>query len=125
MKPTEQQDFICVVSFLPIKSWKYLIPFMMMQSKVLKQIKNSKGNINYAVKNDFIKKNFWTFSIWEDHKSIMLFKQTEPHSTAIKKYKKWAGEGSAFVMWMCQSKEINWTEALTKLQNPSYHYEKG
>ncbi len=124
VKPTEQeqQDFICVASFLPLKSWKYIIPFLIMSQKVLKQIKNSKGIINYGVKNGYINKNFWTFSIWEDHRAMMMFVHTEPHTTAIKKYKKWARDDSAFVIWMCQSKEINWKEALTKLETPTYYY---
>jgi hypothetical protein len=124
VKSTKQQEFICIATFLPLKSWKYIIPFMMLSSKVLKQIRNSKGIVNHAVKTNFAKKFFWTLSIWNDKESIRLFVPTEPHATAIKRFTQWAGDGSAFVEWTSKSKEINWPEALTKLQNPTFYYKK-
>ncbi len=71
--------------------------FMMLSSKVLKHIKNSKGIVNHAVKANFAKKFFWTLSIWNDKKSIRLFVPAEPHATAIKRFTQWAGDDSAFV----------------------------
>ncbi len=124
VKQTEQREFICVATFLPIKSWKHIIPFMMLSSKVLKQIKNSKGIVNHDVKANFAKKFFWTLSIWNDKESVRLFVPAEPHATAIKKFTQWAGDGSAFVEWTSNSKEINWPEAFARLQNPTFYYKK-
>jgi hypothetical protein len=97
-KAIEQNDFIHVATFLPLKSWKHLISFQLLTSRVLKQIKNSKGIVNYAAKADFTKKHFWTLSIWKYHDSVRLCVISEPHATAVKKFTKWAGEGSAFVV---------------------------
>ena len=124
VKPAEQQEFICVATFLPLKSWKYIIPFMMLSSKVLRQIKNSKGIANHAVKANFAKNFFCTLSIWNDKESIRLFVPAEPHATAIKKFTQWAGDGSAFVEWTSKSMEINWPEAITRLQSPTFYYKK-
>ena len=124
VKPAEQQEFICVATFLPLKSWKHIIPFMMLSSKVLKQIKNSKVIVNHAVKANFKKKFFWTLSIWNDKESVRLFVPTEPHATAIKRFTQWAGDGSAFVEWTSKSREINWSEAFARLQNPTFYYKK-
>jgi hypothetical protein len=52
----KQEEFLWVATFLPLKSWKYMIPFQVMTSKVLKQAKETKGVMNYAVKADFPKK---------------------------------------------------------------------
>lgn len=123
-KRTEQQDYICVATFLPLNRWRDLIPFMMLSRKVLKQIKNSKGIANYAVKADLSKKKFWTLSIWNDIESVKSFVLKEPHATAIKKFTEWAGKGSAFVEWTGSSKEINWSEAMIKLKNPTFYYNK-
>ena len=123
-KRIEQKEFVCVATFLPLKCWTDLIPFMMLSRKVLKQIKNSKGIANYAVKADLPKKNFWTLSIWNDTESLKQFVPQEPHATAIKKFTEWAGEGSAFVEWTKPSKEINWSEAMIKLENPTFYYKK-
>src|SRR5919107_360565 len=100
-----------VATFLPLKSWRYMIPFQLMTSKVLKQAKESLGIVNYAVKADFPKKHFWTISIWNDRYSM-------------KKFEVWAGHGSAFADWTSSSNSIDWEEAMRRLQNPTFHYRK-
>jgi hypothetical protein len=95
-----------------------------MTLRVLNQIKQSKGIINYAVKAEFTKKYFWTVSSWENQDSLKSFIMTEPHATAIKKFTEWSGEGSAFVEWTDQSSSINWAEALKQLKNPTFYYKK-
>ncbi|MDQ5868809.1 MAG: hypothetical protein M3530_03670 [Thermoproteota archaeon] len=120
----KQSNFMFVATFLPLKSWKYMIPFQQMTSKVLKQIKLSKGVVNYAVKADFRKKYFWTVSIWKDQDSLRRFVIAEPHATAIKKFTEWSGDDSAFAEWASQSDAIDWAEALIKLQNPTFYYKK-
>ncbi len=52
----------------------------------------------------FTKKHFWTLSILEDHISVRVFVISEPHASAFKKFTKWAGEISAFLVWDSQSK---------------------
>lgn len=95
-----------------------------MTSKVLKQIKQSKGVVNYVVKADFPTKHFWIVSIWEDQDSLRSFMMAEPHATAVKKFSEWSGKGSAFVEWTDQSDSINWIEALKKLKDLSFNYKK-
>ncbi len=120
----KQSNFMFVATFLPLKSWKYMIPFQQMTSKVLKQIKLSKGVVNYAVKADFPRKYFWTLSIWKDQDSLRRFVTAKPHATAVKKFTEWSGNDSAFVEWTSQSDAIDWVEALKKLQNPTFYYKK-
>ncbi len=48
----------------------------------------------------------------------------EPHTTAMKKFEEWAGDGSAFVEWTSPSSSIDWTEAMKRLENPSFYYKK-
>jgi hypothetical protein len=123
-KKQQEEEFIRVATFLPLKSWKYMVPFQLMTSKVLKQVKQTKGVVNYAVKADFPKKHFWTLSIWKDQNSLRRFVMAEPHATAIKKFTEWAGEDSAFVEWTSSTDSIDWTEALERLKNPSFYYKK-
>ena len=120
--PDSEMDFTCVATFLPLKSWKYMISFQLMTWKVSKQVKRSEGLVNYAVKANFPKKHFWTFSIWKDKVSLRRFISQEPHAIAVKKFEIWAGEGSAFVEWASQSDKIDWREALQRLQNPTFYY---
>lgn len=58
-----EMGFICVATFLPLRSWKYMIPFQLMTWKVLKQIKLSEGIVNYAVKANFPKTFLYLYTI--------------------------------------------------------------
>ena len=120
----KQVHFLCVATFLPLRSWKYMIPFQLLTLTVLRQIKQTKGVVNYAVKADFPRKHFWTASVWKDQHSLKSFMIAEPHPTAVKKFSEWSGDGSTFVEWTDRSDSINWTYALKKLQNPTYYYKK-
>ena len=119
-----QEKYIHVATFLPLKSWRYMIQFQLMTSKVLKQAKQSHGIVDYAVKADFAKRHFWTLSIWKDRNSMRQFVMAEPHATAMKKFEQWAGNGSAFVDWASPKSSIDWEEAIRRLQNPTFYYNK-
>jgi hypothetical protein len=100
------------------------VQLQLLTLKVLKQIKQTEGAINYAVKADFLRKRFWTASVWKNRYSLRSFMTAEPHATAVKNFFEWSGGGSAFVEWTDQSTSIDWTFALKKLQNPTYYYKK-
>jgi hypothetical protein len=121
---SQQKKFLCIATFLPLKSWKYVIPFQLMTSKVLKQIKQNEGVTNYAVKANFLKKHFLDTFYLEGSQFSQTVCYVRTHATAIKKFDKWAGEGSVFVEWSSQSDMIDWTEALRKLQEPTFYYKK-
>ena len=121
---TPQKKYIHAATFLPLKSWLHMIPFQLMTSKVLKQARQSHGMVDYEVKADFPKKHFWTLSIWKDRESMRQFVMAEPHVTAMKKFEVWAGDGSAFADWTSSSSSINWEEAMRRLQNPTFYYNK-
>jgi uncharacterized protein DUF3291 len=121
---TQEKKYFHAATFLPIKSWRHMIPFQLMTSKVLRQAKHSHGILDYAVKADFPKKHFWTLSIWKDRESMRQFVMTEPHLTAMEKFDEWAGDGSAFADWTSSSTSIDWEEAMRRLQNPTFYYNK-
>jgi hypothetical protein len=99
-----------------------MIPFQLMTSKVLKQVKQNKGVVNYAIKANFLKKHFWTFFIWEENDPLSKFVLSEPHASAVNKFNEWAGEGSAFVEWSSESELIDWREAFKRLEVPTFYY---
>jgi len=55
-------------------------------------MKESKGIVDYVVKANFPKKHFRILPICKDKDSLRRFVTTEPHATAVKKFKIWAGE---------------------------------
>jgi hypothetical protein len=115
----KNDHFLYVATFLPLKSCKYMIPFQLLTLRILRQIKQTKGVINYAVKADFPRKHFWIASVWKDQHSLRSFMIAEPHATAVRKFSEWSGDGSAFVEWTDRSDSINWTFASKKTPEPN------
>ena len=117
-------EFHCVATFLPVRSWTSMIPFLRMSGRVEKQLKQTRGLARYSVRADFLRKRFWTLTVWKDKKFIDSFVQLEPHAEAVRKFKDWAGEGAAFVEWSTANSSIDWDIAMQKLNTPTFYYKK-
>jgi hypothetical protein len=117
-------EFHCIATYLPIRSWGHVIPFLKITGQVEKQLKHTSGLARYSLRADFLRKQFWTLTIWKDKKFVESFVQLEPHAEAVRKFKDWAGEGAAFVEWDSTSGSIDWNTALQKLNNPTFYYKK-
>jgi hypothetical protein len=115
-------EFVCIATFLPVRRWRDIIPFLRMTSRVERQLKETKGLIRYGLRTDFFRKYFWTYTVWKDRGSVNIFVRAEPHSMAVERFKEWAGEGPAFVEWNCTDASINWKEAMERLKNPTFYY---
>ncbi len=121
--PAAQNEYLCVATFLPVRSWTNVIPFLRMSSRVQEQLSRSRGVVRYGVKTDIPRKRFWTLSVWADKKLMREFVTTEPHLTAMKKFESWAGEGGAsFAEYSSTTGEIDWEEAERQLRNPTFHF---
>ncbi|HYW00480.1 MAG TPA: hypothetical protein VE862_03365 [Candidatus Acidoferrum sp.] len=118
----EGSEFHCVATFLPVRSWGYVIPFMKMSGRVEEQLKQTLGLSRYSVRADFLHKRFWTLTVWKDKKFVESFVQVEPHAEAVRKFKDWAGKGAAFVEWNSTNSAIDWDTAMQKLKAPTFYY---
>ena len=86
---TDVSEFTIVATYLPLKKWRYIIPFLRMSGRIEKQVKKNSGVVRYGVRTDFTKKRFWTYSVWKSSEEMRHFVPLEPHGTAIKKFVKW------------------------------------
>lgn len=117
-----RDEFLCIATFLPMRRWQDVIPFLRMSSRVEKQLKATQGLVRYGLRANFFRKRFWTFSVWADRYSVNAFVAGEPHATAVGRMSEWAGEGAAFVEWHSSDGSIQWNEALERLKKPSSYY---
>lgn len=118
----EQDSYLHVATYLPLGRQRYSLGFMVMTWRLIQQLKNTSGLLRFSLKAHPLSKDYWTYSIWTDRASMNRFVGQKPHTVALKKFKKWAGEGAAFVEWHAASEQIDWSSALQKLQNPTYYY---
>ncbi len=115
-------QFLSIATFLPIRSWFHVIPFLRMSLQIQRQLKKTDGLVRYDLRANLLHKEFWTLSVWKDRAAANAFIVTEPHATAVGKFEKWAGRGAAFVQWNSSDATIDWNEALRRLQNPTFYY---
>jgi hypothetical protein len=118
----QRQPFVFVVTYLPLKSWMKIIPFIRLSGKVEKQLRSSRGSIRYALKTDIPHKKFWTLSVWENEEDMALFSRSEPHRTAMKKFYYWGTDKAAIAQWAGTISKIDWEEAIRRLEKPMFHY---
>ena len=45
-------EFVCIATYLPLRSWRHVVPFLSMSGRVQNQLKQTRGLARYAVKTD-------------------------------------------------------------------------
>ncbi len=121
VNPPTGKEFLSIATFLPVRRWLDVIPFLRMSSRVSGQLMKSEA-IRFGVKTDLLRKRFWTVSVWSDRVAMRRFVAAEPHATAVKRFARWAGQGAAFVEWTSEDGSIDWDVAKEKMKEPSFYY---
>ena len=115
-------ELLCVATYLPLRRYRDIIPFMRMTFRIEKQLKGSPGLVRYGLRTDIPKKRFWTFSVWKDKASANSFVREQPHHQAVELFARWAGKGAAFVEWSSAEAPIDWGKAMERLRIPMFYY---
>ncbi|HKA54320.1 MAG TPA: hypothetical protein VKJ47_11725 [Candidatus Binatia bacterium] len=122
LRADAEGEFLCVATFLPVQRWRDVLPFLRMTSQVERQLAEAEGLVRYGLRADLLHKRFWTFTVWQGRDAANAFVAAEPHATAVRRFREWAGTGAAFVEWRSAEGSINWDEALRRLQHPTFSY---
>jgi hypothetical protein len=123
VNPPAGNELVSIATFLPVRRWVDVVPFLRLSSKVSGQLMKS-DVVRFGVKTDLLRKRFWTISVWSDRVAMRRFVATEPHATAVKKFAKWAGADAAFAEWTDAEGSIDWDLAKEKMKNPSFYYSR-
>ncbi|MEE9249096.1 MAG: hypothetical protein V3U79_10425 [Dehalococcoidia bacterium] len=115
-------ELVVVATYLPLRNFWDIIPFMRMSRRVEEQLKEAHGLIRYGLRAKLLRQRFWTCSVWADRASVDSFVSAEPHASAMQRFKKWSGKDVAFVEWRTRDDAIDWTDALERLKNPINQY---
>ena len=62
--------------------------------------------------------------MWSDRDAVRDFVRAEPHATAVKRFESWAGDGAAFVEWEPAGSQLDWTDAMRRLEQPTFYYKR-
>lgn len=114
--PKAGEKVLCIATFLPLRRWRDVIPFLKMSVRIETQARKSPGLISYGLKTRLPRKQFWTLSVWDARPSVRAFVESEPHATAVIKFEKWGGPDAAFTDWESSDSDPTWATALDKLK---------
>ena len=103
-------------TYIPVRSYRFLIPFFRNSAKVEKQATATAGLIEYQLQADPIARRFWTVSLWTDPNLLAAFVKTEPHASAMRVFPQWAAPGYGSVEWTSDSAAIDWPDVERRLR---------
>lgn len=72
-------NLVGLVSKLSLCRYRAIPKFLRMTRQIQSQLANSEGLVGYALRTDFLRRTFWTISIWESEKSLQNFVRENPH----------------------------------------------
>ncbi len=113
---TPADKYLAVATFVPIAHWRHVLGSFRLSNRVEQQLKKTPGVIAYSLAVDLPRRHFWTLTVWSDPAAVAAFTSSEPHATAVEKFKTWAGKGAAFVNWETADAALNWKDAFSHLQ---------
>jgi hypothetical protein len=114
--------YTIVATYLPLRSFSYVIAFLRLSSKIDAQLRLSKGIVKYSLRTDIPRKLFCTLSVWMNRDDMALFSRSEPHRTAMKKFYDWGTDAAGIAEWTSPSPELDWAEAEKRLETPMFRY---
>jgi quinol monooxygenase YgiN len=76
--PDPNSDVIALLSYLPLKSYRRVLPFFY-TAQVVNQLACAEGLLGYSVLSHLLSKRFWTLSAWKSEAALRTFINHPPH----------------------------------------------
>ena len=116
--PDPNRDFLAVLSYLPLKSYWRLLPFVVYTAQIVKQLAISDGLLGYSLLARPFSKQFWTLSVWDGDGALRGFVQRPPHARIMTALTRHMGKTS-FVRWTVKGSQLplQWDDALRRFQS--------
>ena len=113
--PNPDDDFIAVLSYLPLKSYWRLPPFFLYSAQVVRQLASAQGLVGYSFLAHLHSKQFWTLSAWKSEEALQSFVQHGPHIRIMTAMAPHMDE-TKFVRWAVKGLHLplNWDDALSR-----------
>jgi hypothetical protein len=106
---------IVSITRLRVRSWRYLLPFIVYAFRTSRQAKSAPGNIAVSLLRD-THNTFWTRTVWTTGAALKAFMLSGPHRQVMPRLLEWCDEASV-VRWEQETDlEPGWHEAHQRLQ---------
>lgn len=78
-----EREYLALVTFLPLPRSKTRREFLRRAGTVWKQLGGTHGIVGFTVRGKFLRRRFYTLSIWEDREALNAFLDKPPHAEAM------------------------------------------
>jgi hypothetical protein len=103
------------ITRLRVRSWPYLLPFLIQTLRITRQAAKADGSLAVKVLRDR-RNTFWTATSWLSDGSMKAFMHTKPHGPTMRRLLQWCDE-AALVHWSQGGVELpSWEEAHERIQ---------
>jgi hypothetical protein len=103
------------ITRLRVRSWRYLLPFIVYAMRSSRQAKRAEGNLRVSLLRD-ANNTYWTRTVWANEAAMKSFMLAGAHGEVMRKLLEWCDE-AAVVHWLQESdQQPSWQEAHRRLQ---------
>ncbi len=111
-----EAEYTVMASRLPLRRYRDIRFFLGCSKQVEEQPTRSAGLIGYGLYAQFLRKTFWTLSVWQSRDSLEGFARAEPHRSVMRDINPLMA-APTFVTWRLNGSElpIGWRAARDKI----------
>ena len=113
--------FIHVAEYIPVKRWGHVWPFMKLSMEIYRQARTYPGFVAGGIRAKWWRRQFWSYSVWEDRESMERFVRSAPHSRAVALIGEVAAPGACYVEWTTHAPP-DWEQAMERLRFPTRYF---
>ena len=124
--PQPNQEYLVLLSYLPLKRWRSPPLFCRFVSAIQKQLRTTEGVMGYSLRAHLLSREFWTLSVWRDSQAQNTFVHTSPHLEVMSPLQGEMGP-TKFIEWRAQGAVLSpkWKEAIERLRNEQSKTKRG
>jgi hypothetical protein len=113
--PDPSGDFVALLSFLPLRSYWRVFPFVFYTAQVMKQLASAQGLLGYSLLARPLSKRFWTLSAWQNEEALRAFVHLPPHQRIMAALTPHMHK-TQFIRWMVKGSQLplQWDDALSR-----------
>jgi len=104
-RPDPDQEYLVLLSELPLKRWRDLGAFLLSTWRIQGQLRRTPGLLGYSLLAHILMRQFWTLSAWEGEAALHQFVIENPHGHVMMalrekmhqtRFVRWSMRGTAF-----------------------------
>ena len=113
--------FIHVAEFVPVSAYGQVFEVMKLSMRIYQHAHSLDGYVAGGLRAKWWRKEFWSFSVWQDRDAMERFVRTPPHSEAVARVLDLAAPGACYVEWVAPG-PADWAEAVERLKSPTRYF---